>query len=91
MIYLSAAREVASRAQAAADLAENRLDEHTNPEYVDPALLERAYADGVEDVCRWLAGDTGPTEALTLVLRAGRQSGDDFPEDQPLGYPKIGA
>lgn len=64
-------QKIADAAQTAADLALNRQDDSVDDEYVDPARLDEAYAAGVEDVLRWLAGDAAPTEALALVLAAG--------------------
>lgn len=88
-IPLDAVIDLTMRASTAGELAENRLDEHTNEEYVDPALLERVYADAVGETIAFMAGLAHATEGLVLVLRAGRAEGDDLPVDQPLGYPVI--
>lgn len=82
-------RAIKNRADTAADVAHNRLDEHTNEEYVDPALLDRIYAEAVEDLCAFLL-DGAVQGGMGLVLRAGRLEGDDLPDDDPeVGYPPI--
>lgn len=75
---------IRSSASTAAELAENRMEDDSHSEYVDPAIEERAYAQGVEEFIAYLLGDE-PTEALALVLRAGRFEGDDADEngDEP--------
>jgi hypothetical protein len=66
-------------AQTAAELADNRVDPDTSEEYVDPALLERIYAEAVADAADYLLGgeDPDPQGAFALVLRAGRRVGDE--------------
>lgn len=61
--------EVIRRAETAAELAANREDE---PErYVDPATLDKTYAEAVIDTLKALLGDDVPTDRLQLVLAAG--------------------
>lgn len=67
-IEVTRLREVADKAQAAGEAARTRRDAGPYDDHVDEARHDIAYAEGVEDALRWLAGDTKPTEKLAALL-----------------------
>lgn len=77
-VPLEGVLDVLRRAHTAGEVAWN---------FDDPEGL--AYADGAFDALKFMCGLSNPTERLITLLRSGRPEGDDFPEDEPLGYPIV--